>query len=799
MSYRRLVPIVCLLALLGAAAFYWTQPAPVQYNADIRPIFNNKCIACHGGVKQSGGFSVLFEEEAFQPAESGELAIVRGKPDESELIRRVNHADPEERMPADHDALSNDEIEKLHDWIEAGAKWETHWAYIKPDRDIEPPNMGNDWVKNGIDGFTLETLRANDLKPAPQVSREKLIRRVTLDLTGLPPTLDAVASFTTDTNPDAYEKVVDALLASPRFGERWASMWLDLARYGDSQGYQKDPRRIIWAYRDWVITALNNNMPFDQFTIEQLAGDLLPDPTTDQILATAYHRNTMSNDEGGTDDEEFRVTAVLDRVNTTFEVWQGITMSCVQCHSHPYDPFKHKEYYELYAFFNNTADADKGHEKPLLRAFSPAHRDELEKLISWFEKNCAIDVNEAEKDNPATSLVERYDRIIAISEDPDARCAKAMELPNWQERLARLKSLAPPKTPVMRELPPDSSRTSQLFDRGNWLVLADTVQPGVPASLAPMRPAYPSNRLGLAQWLVDADNPLTARVIANRFWEQIFGIGIVETLEDFGSQGAQPSHPELLDWLAVEFQFELDWDIKALLKTIVMSATYQQDSAVSPDLLEKDPANRLLARGPRYRLGAEQIRDQALAVGGLLSEKMYGPSVMPPQPAGTWQVIRNVMRWENAKNEDRYRRALYTYWRRSSPYPSMISFDTPSREFCVSRRIRTNTPLQALVVLNDTVYVEAAVGLAQRMQQEAGPTPAEQLHHGLQLALAYPPSEMQHNTLETFYNNTRAHYDQHPEAITALVPDTLSQEPATAALINAANVILNLDEFLNKP
>ncbi len=799
MFYRRILLPAAILVLAGTAAFFWLQPPAVHYNADIRPIFNDKCIACHGGVKQSGGFSVLFEEEAFQPAKSGKLAIVRGNPEESELMRRVTHSDPEERMPADHDALSSEEIEKLATWIEDGAAWETHWAYIKPDPAIQPPNMDHAWVNNAIDGFTLETMRDHGFQPAPQVSREKLIRRVSLDLTGLPPTLDEVAQFVADSQPNAYENVVDRLLTSPRFGERWASMWLDLARYGDSQGYQKDPRRIIWAYRDWVITALNNNMPFDQFTIEQLAGDLLPNPTADQILATAYHRNTMSNDEGGTDDEEFRVTAVLDRVNTTFEVWQGTTMSCVQCHSHPYDPFKHKEYYELYAFFNNTADEDKGHEKPLLRAFSPAHRDDLETLVVWFEKNCAVDVAASEKQQPATTLVERYDRIIAISEDPDAHCAKAMTLPNWQKRLAKLKALAPPNTPVMRELPPDSSRTTQLFDRGNWLVLADTVQPGVPASLPPMRPAFPANRLGLAQWLVDADNPLTSRVITNRFWEQIFGIGIVETLEDFGSQGAAPSHPELLDWLAVHFQSELNWDVKALLKTIVMSATYQQSAAVSPALLEKDPANRLLARGPRYRLGAEQIRDQALAVGGLLSEKMYGPSVMPPQPAGTWQVIRNVMRWKNAENEDRYRRALYTYWRRSSPYPSMISFDTPSREFCVSRRIRTNTPLQALVVLNDTVYVEAAIGLANRMQQEAGPAPAQQLQHGLQLALAYQPTDTQQETLETFYNNTLSHYREHPESIAALVPDSLPQQPATAALINTANVILNLDEFLNKP
>lgn len=794
MLTRRLLFSFVPLALIALIAFFWMRPEPVSYNAEIRPIVNNKCIACHGGVKKSAGFSMLFREEALQEVESGAYAIVPGHPENSELIRRITHPDPEERMPAEHDALSQEEIDLFRNWIKEGANWETHWAYIKPDRLVDPPNMNDGWVQNGIDGFALEKMREAGYKPAPEASKEKLIRRLTLDLIGLPPTLAEVEAFVADDSPDAYEQVIDRLLESPRFGERWASMWLDLARYGDSQGYQKDPKRTIWTYRDWLIMALNDNMPFDQFTIEQLAGDLLPEPTTEQLLATAYHRNTMSNDEGGTDDEEFRVAAVLDRVNTTFEVWQGITMSCVQCHSHPYDPFLHEEYYGLYAFFNNTEDADKGDERPTLRAFSPAVDDELTASIVWFEKNCATDLTEK-----AESLVERYDRIINISENPKAQCAKAFELPNWKNRLEKLKSLAPPRTPVMRELPPDSSRTTRMFERGNWLVHGDTIAPHVPASLSAMKADMPANRLGLAQWLVDDENPLTARVIVNRFWEQLFGIGLVETLDDFGSQGAPPSHPAMLDWLATQFQFEHQWQIKSLLKTIAMSATYQQSNVASSKLIEEDPENRLLARGPRFRLSAEQIRDQALAVGGLLSEKMYGPSVMPPQPEGTWQVIRNVLRWQADEDENRYRRGLYTFWRRSSPYPSMITFDTPSREFCVSRRIRTNTPLQALVTLNDPVYVEAAIGLAQRMKTEAGADPSLQLSHGLKLALAHPPSEAQLTTMSTFYDQTLARYNEHPDEIQALVPDTLEQVPEMAALINSANVILNLDEFLNKP
>ncbi len=782
--------ILLSLPLIALAAFAWWKPAPaVSYNADIRPIFNNKCIACHGGVKKSSGFSVLFREEAMQPAKSGELAIVPGHPEGSELIRRVKHQDPEERMPAEHDALSEEEIERLELWVEEGAEWETHWSYLAPDPDIEPPALRDQWITNGIDAFVLQRLRKEKLKPQPEARREVLLRRVSLDLIGLPPTLEEVQEYLKDDSPEAYEKAVDRLLASPRFGERWASMWLDLARYGDSQGYQKDPYRSIWAYRDWIIQALNADMPFDQFTIEQLAGDLLDDPTRDQILATAFHRNTMSNDEGGTDDEEFRVAAVLDRVNTTFEVWQGITIGCVQCHSHPYDPIRHEEYYGLYAFFNNTADADKPHEKPLLRDFSPTFETRAKELILWFEGQCGVNPSEGR-------LVTRYDDIV---ERLKSSCRPPADSMIWNANFEALKDLSPPKTPVMRELPPDSSRITRFFERGNWLVHGDTIQPGVPASLPDYLDEYPQNRLGLAQWLVSDENPLTARVMVNRFWEQLFGVGIVETLEDFGSQGAAPSHKELLDWLAVQFREEQNWSVKSLLKQIVMSSTYRQDAAASPDLLERDPNNHLLARGPRFRLSAEQLRDQALAVGGLLSDKMYGPGVMPPQPDGTWQVIRGVLKWQTAEDEDRFRRGLYTFWRRSSPYPSMITFDAPSREFCVSRRIRTNTPLQALVTLNDVTFIEAAVALAGRMQREAGPDPIGQLTHGFKLAMAYEPSEEQRQHLINFYHTTLAHYDENPKLIGELVPESIEATPEIAALINSANVIMNLDGFLNKP
>ena len=785
--------IAFLTVAIPSAVFFWPAPEHVSFNEDIRPIFNRECIACHGGVKKSAGLSLLFREEALELLESGHVGITPGNAKTSALIQRVTHQDPEERMPLDHPPLSKREIKQLTQWIDQGAKWETHWAYIKPLETLHPPSLNSTWIRNGIDAFVLQRLKEEDLKPTKEASKEVLIRRASLDLTGLPPTLSEIEHFINDPSPEAYEHMVDRLLNSPHFGERWASMWLDLARYGDSQGYQKDPFRNIWAYRDWVIDAFNADMPFDQFTIEQLAGDLLPEPSREQLLATAFHRNTMSNDEGGTDDEEFRVAAVMDRVSTTFEIWQGTTMACVQCHTHPYDPFLHTEYYNLFAFFNNSKDEDKGHEKPVLRAYRSVQKPAIRASLKTFDGHCNTNFVES-----TSSLENAWDNLWTLMNRSFSPCVLDANDEEATARKAALKKLAPPRTPIMQDFPADSSRITRVFERGNWLVHGDTVTAGVPASLPEMPDGSPGNRLGLAQWLVDPSNPLTARVIVNRFWEQIFGIGIVETLEDFGSQGEAPSHPELLDWLANQYQHEFDWSTKELIKHIVMSATYRQHSTTTEALMERDPSNRLLARGPRFRLSAEQIRDQALAVGGLLSDKMYGPSVMPPQPEGTWQVIRGVLKWNTPEDEDRYRRAIYTFWRRSSPYPSMITFDAPSREFCVSRRIRTNTPLQALVSLNDVVYLEAAKGLAVRMHTEAEDRPSAQLTYGFQLAMAYLPSQDQLDYLNTFYSETLAHYRQHPNELNELVSDPDLRTPEMAALINSANVIMNMDAFLNK-
>lgn len=902
---------VALLTLMGFV-FWPSQSDHIDFNTQIRPILNNNCLSCHGGVKKNGGFSMLFREEAMQPAKSGEYAIVPFHPEKSELIKRIVHHDPEERMPVEADPLPEADIQLLTKWIEQGAEWDTHWAYIPVDSSITAPDIHSDWIRSDLDRFVLRKLSDNDLSPSEEADPATLFRRVSFDLTGLPPTQEEAERFLSDPSPDAYEKAVDRLLTSPHFGERWAAMWMDLARYGDSQGYQKDPARNIWRWRDWVIHAFNEDMPFDQFTIEQLAGDLLPEPSDQQLLATAFHRNTMSNDEGGTDDEEFRVTAVIDRVNTTFEIWQGTTMGCVQCHSHPYDPILHDEFYELYAFFNNTADADRPDEFPTKLLHSPAQESDIEQITEWIANH------ESEVSIPTSLILEekrqqlldtspltlaatcdpcsnakvrmgdglhfvrrissgavlRYPRINLSGIDsisfqylggnstgyaeirlngqngkkigevhfPPAKGWYGQAALDWEEAITsisptsgkqdvylvfknekkgaicdlfgfylegssqkelkdsyvRLALNGPGKTPIMQDLEGESRRVSRVFERGNWLVHGDTVEPSTPDILNPYLSSYSPDRLGLAQWLVAPDNPLTARVIVNRFWEQVFGVGLVETLEDFGTQGEAPSHPEMLDWMAYTFQHEQDWSVKQLLRSIVLSATYRQSSAVSHELQELDPANRLLSRGPRVRLTAEQIRDQALAISGLLDTKLHGPSVMPPQPDGVWQVIRNVMRWIPSDGGDRHRRTLYTYWRRSSPYPSMMTFDAPSREFCVSRRVRTNTPLQALATLNDTTYVEAAQALAQRMEIEGGDSPEDQVTYGYRLAMLKEPTPDKAETLFQFHSQMMDHYQQHPAELDSLLGSSNDVSTNFASLMNVASVILNLDETITK-
>ncbi len=881
----------------------------VDFSSQIKPILNNKCISCHGGVKKNGGLSLLFEEEAFADTKSGKPAIVRGDANASELIKRINEDDPELRMPYEHPKLSEEEIKLLTDWINQGAEWGEHWAYTLPEKVDVPtiteeagfaPSIKSGFLQNSIDHFVLARLDSEVLEPNPPADKNVIARRASLDITGLPPSPDLLRKFVKGNL--SYETFVDSLLGQKSHGEKWATWWLDLARYADSKGYEKDMGRSIWQYRDWVIKAFNKDMPFDQFTIEQLAGDLLPRPSMDQLIATAFHRNTMNNDEGGTDDEEYRIATVIDRLNTTFSVWQSTTMECVQCHGHPYDPFKHEEYYNLMAFFNNSRDEDTPNESPVLKFYSSDQQKKVDKVLNWVSKhgnkkslktytdflrftepvykshffkefdksvyddhasvvfwnggNLIIEdaytnnasyvylnyrshfndtrvtireggrqgqilaqftINKTKKNTTSQFPLKKIDKktnlYIEMQQNAAAKEVNILNLywvgfiedmpgsdiAGWSAvNSAFLHALnADTETvPIMAENPDYMKRVTQVFDRGSFLTRTDTVQPATPVSLNEWDPNWPKDRLGLSKWIVDQKNPLTARTLVNRVWHQIYGRGLVSTIEDIGSQSDPPTHPALLDWLSLRFMNEMDWSIKALIKEIVMSGTYRQSSEGTPELYQIDPENELYARGPRIRLGAEQIRDQALAVSGLLSYKMYGPGVMPPQPEGVWQTVYNGAKWVESKGDDRYRRGVYTYLKRTSPYPSFLTFDAGSREVCMIRRTVTNTPLQALVTLNDPVYLEAAYQLAKNTQVagEVEKSISKAFERAtfskIDPAALEALKELYQNSLSEFRANDKAaelflHFDDRPTV-------------ELSALTVVANAIMNLDEFLTK-
>ncbi len=827
------------------ALLLWRGGAPiavfggaVDFNRDVRPILNKNCVQCHGGVRQQGELSLLFREDAMKPAKSGKRAIVPGDPGASEMIARITNGDPHDRMPKGRDPLSSEDIATLTRWIAKGAAWEDHWAYRKPTV-VPPPKVSNSaWPRTGLDRFVLAGLDAEQLKPSPEAGCATLARRASLDLIGLPPSLAQVDAACTSSNPKGYEQLVDTLLASPHFGERWAALWLDLARYADSKGYEADRARPMWKYRDWVINAFNRDEPFDQFTIDQLAGDLLPNPTPDQLVATAFHRNTMTNDEGGTDDEEHRVAAVIDRVNTTWVVWQGTSIGCAQCHGHPYDPIRNVEYYRAFAIFNNTADWDQFDEYPTIPSFKTADdakgtavwaslerlRSAMDSIVRRPEREATRREWEGTLTVPAVAgkvdehWLNELRRVVRTPEDKRDKGQRAfvryvfsevssdpalVKLRDERQKLRKtLGTLNPTYTPVMRELPLSRSRTTRVFERGNFLTRADVVSPATPAALAPALDAQLPNRLGLAKALMSAENPLTARVTANRLWEQLFGIGIVETTEDFGTQGTPPANRELLDYLALQLQNEHRWHIKGFLKELVLSATYRQTSHASPAMHERDPANRLLARGPRVRLSAEQVRDAALTVSGLLSDKMLGPSVMPVQPDSVWQRPYNGEKWVADTGANGHRRALYTLWKRTAPYPSLITFDSPSHEVSVARRVRTNTPLQALVTLNDPVYTEAAQALALRMLPLGARTPDSAtvdaaLVRGYRLALQQAPPAEALAALRTLYTRSRTYYEGHP-ADCAKAAGRPNASPSQAAMAVVASSVLNLDAFITK-
>jgi Protein of unknown function (DUF1553)/Protein of unknown function (DUF1549)/Concanavalin A-like lectin/glucanases superfamily/Planctomycete cytochrome C len=1029
-------------------------PGTVQFNRDIRPILSNNCFTCHGPDKSHRVtlFHFDVEESAKQDIGHGRLAIAPGDPEKSILIQRVTAPDPARRMPpaSTGHKLTERQIALLKEWIVQGAKWEKHWAFMPPKRPEVPQVADAAWVRNPIDSFVLHRLEQEGMRPSPEADRATLLRRVTLDLIGKPPTPADLDAFLADKSPSAYEKVVDRLLQSPQYGERMALPWLDAARYADTDGYQVDFERFMWRWRDWVINAFNKNEPYDKFTVEQLAGDLLPNSTLDQKIATAFNRNVRTNGEGGIIPQEFAAEYVVDRVATTSSVFLGVTMGCARCHDHKYDPFSQKEFYQLFAYFNNVPEPGrgrKGNSEPYIKAPTPDQQAELKKFddqiaqanarftkltpviesseaawlkslaggkpVQWtpsrglmvhysLDGGLAADpeVSSSDKATPdavwkgnaqfsggvlgkaasfdGTSMVDAGDVggfeaesrftlgawiyptqgdgaiLTRTADTPRERgyslilkdgkmqmnmmlrwddhglrveTEKPIELNRWHHvavsyggaraarslrlyvdgepqpvkvlldilnesqyvkepfrigggggpenrfhgqiedvriynaeltpeevgiladskplnelalvpaeqrskaesnkiRSAFLHSTSAPAevrdafaqvtklederaryndgvsiVMVMEDMP--TPRESHILLRGAYDQPGEKVTPGVPAILPAMPSDYPRNRLGLARWLVDPSNPLTARVAVNRYWQMYFGTGIVKTVDDFGSQGESPSHPELLDWLATQF-IATGWDVKQMQKLIVTSATYRQTSAATPETQEKDPENRLLARGPRFRMPAEIIRDQALSIAGLLVEKVGGPSVKIYQPEGLWADLTQGEKYVQDHGDGLYRRSLYTFWKRTIPPPSMANFDSPSRESCVIQRGFTNSPLQALDLMNDVTYLEAARVLAQRMIKEGGKNPEERITFAFRLATSRPPNADEYRILSDSFRYILDRFQTKPESAEEyLKVGEYPRDPALdvrelAAYTNVASLILNLDETVTK-
>jgi hypothetical protein len=824
-----LLTLFCGTLLTAAAPANPGDLPPVDYARDIRPILSGKCFTCHGpdDKARKAGLRLDVRDAALRKSGSGLVPITPGDPDKSELFNRVINDLESARMPPAKDGkpLSPKEIELLKRWIAQGAPYAQHWAYVKPQRPTVPEVSDKNWPINPIDNFILARLNKEGLRPTAEADRYALARRVAIDLTGLPPTIAEAERFVNDTKPDAYERYVDRMLAKPAYGERWAAVWLDLARYADSQGYANDPDRTIWRWRDWVIQSLNDNLPYDRFTVEQLAGDLLPDPTTSQLIATGFHRNTLVNTEGGTNPEEFRSAAVVDRVNTTFQVWMGVTMACAQCHNHKYDPFTQKEYFQLYAILNSCEDANGGNDAPTINVAWPGKEQEFEHVNAALtearkrldEETKAVDARQAEWETTVETAKLPKEIADILAQPADKRDKKLLPKVQayhrslsevWKKLDPQVKELtnrsnqAGTTTPILREL--KQPRVTNIQMRGNFLDKGDQVTPGLPGAFPGPEEKEPINRLTLAHWIVSPENPLTARVAVNRLWEEIFGTGIVLTSEDFGVQGEPPSHPELLDWLATEY-VRIGWDTKKMLKLMVMSAAYRQGSQVGPELAKRDPHNRLLARGPRVRLSAEAVRDQALFTAGLLSAKMYGPPVQPARPTfGLSAAFGSTTDWQPSAGEDRFRRALYTRWRRNAPYPSLTTFDAPERTYCSVRRLRTNTPLQALVTLNDPVYVEAAQALARRTVKEGGNSTEMKVDFAFRTVLTRPPTEKEAQRIAELFDKARALYEKDAARAQAMATKPLGAAPKDmnvtdlAAWTVVANVLLNLDETLAK-
>ncbi|MFZ4573141.1 MAG: DUF1553 domain-containing protein [Phycisphaerales bacterium] len=746
-----------------------------DFALDVRPLLAARCAGCHSGPGAQGGLRVDDRASLVAMGANGKPRLVPGRPSESEIIARITSEDPKLRMPPKGAPLTPDQVAEVSAWVSRGAPFGQgddqpwHWAYRAPVRENPPAVADALWPRNAIDAFVLARLEREGLRPSAEADELTLLRRVSLDLTGLPPTAEEIDEYRADVGAERYERAVERLLGSSAYAERMAGWWLDLARYADTHGYEKDARREIWPYRDWVIEAFAADMPFDRFSAEQLAGDELEDPSVSQLVATGFNRNTMTNEEGGVDPEEFRVDAVHDRVRTFSSVWLGSTVACAQCHDHKHDPFTQKDYYRLFAYFNN---------------------DVSEVTYDGISSSAAGGVTPV----PRREERQKFDELLAQARISE-REGKTGEL---EELRGRMNAMAVAHTMVMKREP--APRQSHVFAKGSFLSPGDEVDAGTPAVLHACRNPAPT-RAALAEWVFDPKNPLAARVAVNRLWEMHFGRGIVETSDDFGSQGTPPSHPALLDWLATEF-VRREWSVKAMHRLIVTSAAYRQSSVFRADAAEKDASNALLWRYPRTRLDAEFIRDAALTASGLLSRKVGGPSVFPPQPEGVWTMIYSSDQWKADEGESRFRRGLYTFWRRTAPFPTFTAFDATSREIACTRRARTNTPLQALTTLNDPAYVEAAIALAARMKAEGKDTP-ERITRGFVRCLTRTPTREELVRLTALYESQVKEYAD-PERARAFLANGAptgiepAADPELAALAVVANVMLNLDEAITR-
>jgi len=732
-------------------------PDTIDYIFHVKPIISDRCYSCHGpdDKVREAGLRLDTEEGAY--AAIGEhldkYAIVPGNTKLSQLVFRINTADEEKKMPPPTSNLALTEYEKqiLTKWVEQGAVWKDHWAFVPPEKKDLPKISNPELANNEIDYFIIKKLEENNLTLSKRASKEKLIRRVYFDLIGLPPTLDDIDAFLNDSSKNAFEKVVDQLLTSPAYGEHMASNWLDVARYADTHGYQDDLERIMWPWRDWVISAFNRNLPYDQFIKWQLAGDLLPEATLEQILATGFNRNHKITQEGGVIDEEYRVEYVLDRTNTTSKALLGLTMECAQCHDHKFDPISQNEYYSFYSFFNKVDE--KG-------------RIEYDEIP---EPNITITPKEIEQ---ALSFVHLPDSIDQV------------------------------KLMVMKD--DEVSRKTFVLKRGAYDAPTEEVEPSTPSIVLPYSEEYPKNRLGLVNWFFEDNNTLTARVAVNRLWQQIFGVGIVSTSSDFGNQGALPTHPELLDWLAVTYREE-GWDTKKMLKLMVMSSTYQQSSKITPELLEIDPENKYLARSTRDKLSAEMIRDNALQVSGLLVKKIGGPSVKPYQPKGLWEETtsgQGLTKYIMDTGENKYRRSLYTFWKRTVPPPAMMTFDAATRDFCSVKRQKTSTPLQALVMLNNPQLIEAAETLALYTLNEESLTDKQRIEKIFRKITSRKPNDSELNKLLDFLQESSQEVDEKAlERLNKiLTKENNSYETAQRlyAFSKLTTLVFNLDEAIVK-